>query len=85
MRPIYMCKQAGSAIAAVSFRKNMLSVWSPVAAKRMYTVLGFQRPSILLGLVDLALNLAPIMLLWKGKEKRGRSKQGLLTDFDIVF
>ena len=67
-------KYAGSAIAAVAFGENMFAAWLPLATKRMYTVLGFQWASSLLGFVALALTLAPIILLFKGESIRKKSK-----------
>ena len=67
-------KFAGSAIAAVAFGENMFAAWLPLAAKSMYTVLGFQWASSLLGFVALTLTLAPIILLSKGEKVRKKSK-----------
>ena len=67
-------KYAGSAIAAVAFGENMFAAWLPLATKSMYTNLGFQWASSLLGFVALALTLAPIALLIKGAAIRKRSK-----------
>lgn len=67
-------KYAGSAIAAVAFGENIVAAWLPLAAKRMYTVLGFQWASSLLGFAGLALTLAPIVLLLKGESIRKKSK-----------
>ena len=67
-------KYAGSAIAAIAFGENMFAAWLPFAAKPMYTVLGFQWASSLLGFVALVLTLASIALLWKGERIRERSQ-----------
>ena len=67
-------KYAGSAIAAVAFGENMFAAWLPLATTSMYTVLGFQWASSLLGFVALALSLAPICLLLKGEKIREKSK-----------
>ncbi|KAL8897077.1 MAG: hypothetical protein Q9207_007400 [Kuettlingeria erythrocarpa] len=67
-------KFAGSAIAAVAFGENMFAAWLPLAAKSMYTNLGFQWASSLLGFVALALTLAPIVLFFKGETIRKKSK-----------
>ncbi|KAG6993821.1 hypothetical protein G7Y79_00050g085580 [Physcia stellaris] len=55
-------KYAGSAIAAVAFGESMFAAWLPLAASSMYTALGFQWASSLLGFVALILTLAPIGL-----------------------
>ena len=67
-------KFAGSAIAAVAFGENIFAAWLPLAAKSMYTVLGFQWASSLLGFVALVLGLAPIVLSFKGEKIRQKSK-----------
>lgn len=67
-------KYAGSAIAAVVFGENMFAAWLPLASKAMYTNLGFQWASTLLGFVALALTLAPMVLLLKGETIRKKSK-----------
>ena len=67
-------KYAGSAIAAVAFGENMFAAWLPLATTSMYTVLGFQWASSLLGFVALALSFAPICLLLKGEKIREKSK-----------
>ena len=67
-------KYAGSAIAAVVVGENMFAACLPLATKAMYTKLGFQWASSLLGFVALALTLAPILLLLKGETIRKRSK-----------
>ena len=67
-------KYAGSAIAAVAFGENMFAAWLPLATTSMYTVLGFQWASSLLGFVALALSVFPICLLLKGEKIREKSK-----------
>ena len=66
-------KYAGSAVAAVAFGENIFAAWLPLAANRMYTVLGFQWASSLLGFVAVTLTLAPIVLFFKGEAIRRRS------------
>ncbi|KAL8680966.1 MAG: hypothetical protein Q9186_002866 [Xanthomendoza sp. 1 TL-2023] len=66
-------KFAGSAIAAVALGENLFAAWLPLATHSMYTNLGFQWASSLLGFVAVVLTLAPIVLLWKGKKIRGKS------------
>ena len=67
-------RNAGSAVAAVAFGENMFAAWLPLAANSMYTSLGFQWASSLLGFAALALTLAPITLLLKGETIRRKSK-----------
>ncbi|KAF7591026.1 hypothetical protein BBP40_002044 [Aspergillus hancockii] len=64
---------AASAIAAVAFGENMFAAFLPLAAKPMYVRLGYQWASSLLAFVALALTLAPVTLLWKGRTIRARS------------
>ena len=66
-------KYAGSAVAAVAFGENMFAAWLPLATRQMYTRLGFQWASSLLGFVGLALTLAPIVLFFKGRRIREAS------------
>ncbi|KAL8793384.1 MAG: hypothetical protein Q9195_003970, partial [Heterodermia aff. obscurata] len=63
-------KYAGSAIAAVALGENLFAAWLPLAAPAMYTTLGFQWASSLLGFVALGLTLAPIFLYFKGRAVR---------------
>ncbi|KAL8851805.1 MAG: hypothetical protein Q9221_003319 [Calogaya cf. arnoldii] len=65
---------AGSAIAAVALGENLFAAWLPLAAKSMYTTLGFQWASSLLGFVAVVLTLAPVVLWWKGDVIRGKSR-----------
>ncbi|KAL9629053.1 MAG: hypothetical protein Q9204_005497 [Flavoplaca sp. TL-2023a] len=67
-------KYAGSAIAAVALGENLFAAWLPLAAKSMYTTLGFQWASSLLGFVAVGLTAAPMVLWWKGEVIRGKSK-----------
>ncbi|KAL8787171.1 MAG: hypothetical protein Q9213_002387 [Squamulea squamosa] len=66
-------KYAGSAIAGVSLGENLFGGWLPLATKSMYTNLGFQWASSLLGFAALALTVAPIVLVWKGRTVRRKS------------
>ncbi|KAL8872468.1 MAG: hypothetical protein Q9174_001912 [Haloplaca sp. 1 TL-2023] len=66
-------KYAGSAVAAVAFGENIFAAWLPLAANKMYTVLGFQWASSLLGFVAVALTLAPVVLYFRGEAIRRRS------------
>ncbi|KAL8993525.1 MAG: hypothetical protein Q9169_006283 [Polycauliona sp. 2 TL-2023] len=65
---------AGSAIAGVALGENIFAAWLPLAAKSMYTTLGFQWASSLLGFVAVILTLAPVVLWWKGEVIRGKSE-----------
>lgn len=65
---------AGSASAAVCFGENIFAGFLPLAAQGMYTELGFRWASALLGFVALALGAAPVVLVWKGRAVRGRSR-----------
>jgi MFS family permease len=66
-------KYAASASAAVCFGENMFAAFLPLAAQSLYTNLGFQWASSLLGFIALALSFAPILLVWKGEHIRARS------------
>ena len=65
---------AASAIAAIAFGENMFAAFLPLASLPMYTSLGFRWASTLLGCLALFLAAAPIVLSWKGKSIRSRSK-----------
>lgn len=65
---------AASAIAAVAFGENTFAAFLPLAAKPMYVRLGYQWASSLLAFVAVALTLAPVVLLWKGRTIRAKSK-----------
>ncbi len=67
-------KYAGSAIAAVALGENLFAAWLPLAAKSMYTTLGFQWASSLLAFVAVVLTMAPVVLWWKGEVIRGKSR-----------
>lgn len=64
---------AASAIAAVAFGENIFAAFLPLAAKPMYVRLGYQWASSLLAFVALALTLAPVVLLLKGRTIRAKS------------
>lgn len=66
-------KYAASASAAVCFGENIFAAFLPLAAQSMYTNLGFQWASSLLGFIALTLSFAPIILVWKGKFIRASS------------
>ncbi len=64
---------AASAIAAVAFGENVFAAFLPLAAKPMYERMGYDWASSLLGFIALALTLAPLLLLCKGKKIRSKS------------
>ena len=65
---------AASAIAAIALGENMFAAFLPLASLPMYTNLGFEWASTLLGVLALLLAGAPVILAWKGKQIRSRSK-----------
>lgn len=65
---------AASAIAAVAFGENTFAAFLPLAAKPMYVRLGYPWASSLLAFIAVALTLAPITLLTKGRTIRSKSK-----------
>ncbi|KAK5164599.1 uncharacterized protein LTR77_009805 [Saxophila tyrrhenica] len=64
---------AASAISGVAAGENIVAAFLPLATQRMYTSLGFQWASSLLGFVAVVLSFAPVVFVWKGRELRGRS------------
>jgi len=66
-------KYAASAIAGVAFLENLFSAFLPLAAQAMYTDLGFQWASSLLGFIALVLSLIPLVLKAYGPAIRRRS------------
>ncbi|KAK5134504.1 hypothetical protein LTR08_006421 [Meristemomyces frigidus] len=64
---------AGSAISAVAAGENLVAAFLPLAAQSMYTNLGFQWASTLLGFLALLLSFAPVVFIWKGRQLRARS------------
>lgn len=65
---------AASAIAAVAFGENTFAGFLPLAAKPMYVRLGYPWASSVLAFIAVALTLAPITLLAKGRTIRRKSK-----------
>ena len=65
---------SGSVIAAAAFVENLLSAFLPLSAQSMYSNLGFEWASSLLGFFALMLSFAPVLLYWKGESIRSRSK-----------
>jgi len=66
-------KYAASALSAASLGRNSFGAFLPLASQSLYSNLGFQWASSLLGFIGLLLSLAPVMLLLKGTEIRRRS------------
>ncbi len=66
-------RYAASASAAVCFGENIFAAFLPLASASMYTNLGFQWASSLLGFVALVMSFAPVVLLFKGRSIRKRS------------
>ncbi|KAJ9625747.1 hypothetical protein H2203_004509 [Taxawa tesnikishii (nom. ined.)] len=66
-------KYAASAVAAVACGENVFAGFLPFAAASMYSTLGFQWASSLLGFLALLLAMAPVLLLFKGRAIRARS------------
>ena len=64
---------AGSASAAVCFGENVFAAVLPLSTHALYSDLGFQWASSLLGFIALALSFAPVILLIKGRDVRRRS------------
>lgn len=65
---------AASAVAGVSFGEDSFAAFLPLAAKPMYVRLGYSWASSLLAFVAIALALAPVVLLTKGRTIRSKSK-----------
>lgn len=66
-------KYAASALSAASLGRNTFGAFLPLASQSMYTNLGFQWASSLLGFVALVLSVAPVLILVRGEEIRRRS------------
>lgn len=66
-------KYAGSAVAALLLGENIVAAFLPLAAQSMYTGLGFQWASTVIGCVSLALSFAPVVLIKWGRRIRARS------------
>ncbi|THV90735.1 putative multidrug transporter, partial [Aureobasidium pullulans] len=66
-------KYSASALSAASFGRNLFGAFLPLASPQLYSNLGYQWASTLLGLVALVLSLAPVFLLIKGKQIRAKS------------
>lgn len=66
-------KYAASASAAACAGENIFAAFLPLAAQSMYTNLGFQWASSVLGFIAFVLSFAPIVLIFKGELIRKRS------------
>ncbi|KAK8122943.1 MFS multidrug transporter [Apiospora sp. TS-2023a] len=66
-------KYAASALAAVGLAENLSIAFLPLASSALYTGLGFQWASTLLGLVSLVLVATPFVVIRWGREIRARS------------
>ena len=66
-------KYAASALSAASLGRNAFGAFLPLASQALYTNLGFQWASSLLGFIGLALSVVPVILLLKGPDIRARS------------
>lgn len=66
-------KYAASALSAASLGRNTFGAFLPLASQALYTNLGFQWASSLLGFIGLALSVVPVILLIKGPDIRARS------------
>jgi hypothetical protein len=66
-------KYAASALSAASLGRNTFGAFLPLASQALYTNLGFQWASSLLGFIGLALSVVPVILLLNGPAIRNRS------------
>lgn len=66
-------KYAGSAVGAVGVGENIFIAFLPLATTAMYTNLGFQWASSLLGFLSLILAITPIVVFIWGRQIRERS------------
>lgn len=66
--------KAGSAISAVAATEDVVAGFLPLATQSMYTNLGFNWASTLLGLIALLISFAPVVFIWKGQQLRERSE-----------
>ena len=66
-------KYAGSAVAALVLVEDLVAAFLPLAAQSMYTNLGFQWASTVLGFASLLLSAAPFVLIKYGYSIRARS------------
>lgn len=64
---------AASAIAALVVCENVVAAFLPFASQSMYTNLGFQWASSVMGFIFLVLSAAPVVLIVWGRQIRARS------------
>lgn len=65
---------AASVVSALAFLENIFGSFLPLASQSMYTNLGFQWASSLLGFLALLISCGPVIFAWKGRSIRTRSK-----------
>ena len=65
---------SASALAASTFSRSVLGAGLPFASRKMYTTLGINWASSLLGFVSLAMMIAPFTFIRYGKTIRAHSK-----------
>ncbi|KPI35462.1 putative transporter [Cyphellophora attinorum] len=66
-------KYAGSAIAAAAMGENVFAAFLPLSSYSMYTTLGFQWASSLLGFLALGISVASVWIIIYGRRLRERS------------
>jgi len=66
-------KYAASALSAASMGRNVFGAFLPLATPALYSSLGFNWASTLLGFIGLVLSAVPAILLAKGEAIRARS------------
>ncbi|EON62309.1 hypothetical protein W97_01530 [Coniosporium apollinis CBS 100218] len=66
-------KYAASGLAAIAFGENIFAAFMPLASKALYTALGLQWASSVLGFLALVLSFAPVVLMVWGPQIRKRS------------
>lgn len=67
------CKYAASAAAALVFVENIMAAFLPLATQTMYSELGLNWASALLGFFAFVLSFAPVCIILLGKQIRARS------------
>lgn len=66
-------KYAASGLAAIAFGENIFAAFMPLASKALYTDLGLQWASSVLGFLALVLSFAPVVLMVWGPQIRKKS------------
>lgn len=64
---------AASAVSCIAAAENIFAGFLPLATESMYTSLGYNWASCLLGFIGLAISCAPVVVVWKGRQLRERS------------